>query len=148
MKIISRRCDRRRPRRPGCGHRSNHRPRRLAPPGAQDRSRTIVAAICLLLENDSPRYRDRTERNILEADATLICSHGPLTGGSALTEALATSAMTVPFYMSISSIHRLRRQPPGYSPLPSSMLPGLAPAVIPRIYHAVFTLLTSLHWPR
>ena len=42
-----------------------------------------------LVELDSSRYRNRTEQNVLEADATLICSHGPLTGGSALTEALA-----------------------------------------------------------
>jgi hypothetical protein len=42
-----------------------------------------------LQEMSSRNYRDRTEKNILEGDATLICSHGPLTGGSALTEALA-----------------------------------------------------------
>jgi hypothetical protein len=42
-----------------------------------------------LTELDSPRYRDRTAKNIVESDATLIVSYGPLTGGSALTEALA-----------------------------------------------------------
>lgn len=41
-----------------------------------------------LRELDSSRYRDRTEQNVLDSDGTLICSHGPLTGGSALTEAL------------------------------------------------------------
>lgn len=34
-------------------------------------------------------YDDRTESNIREADATLIVSEGPLTGGSALTKRLA-----------------------------------------------------------
>jgi len=42
-----------------------------------------------LQEMASPKYRDRTRKNILESDATLIISFGPLTGGSALTEALA-----------------------------------------------------------
>jgi hypothetical protein len=37
----------------------------------------------------SARYRDRTCRNIIDSDGTLIVSFGPLTGGSALTEALA-----------------------------------------------------------
>jgi hypothetical protein len=42
-----------------------------------------------LQELDSYRYRDRTEKNVQESDGTLIVSYGPLTGGSALTEALA-----------------------------------------------------------
>ena len=42
-----------------------------------------------LQELDSYRYRDRTRKNVVESDGTLIVSYGPLTGGSALTEALA-----------------------------------------------------------
>ena len=42
-----------------------------------------------LQELGSPKYRDRTRKNILDSDGTLIISFGPLTGGSALTEALA-----------------------------------------------------------
>lgn len=38
---------------------------------------------------DSERYKDRTERNVIAGDGTLILSHGPLTGGSALTEKIA-----------------------------------------------------------
>lgn len=38
---------------------------------------------------ESGNYSDRTERNVVEADGTLIMSHGPLTGGSALTEKIA-----------------------------------------------------------
>lgn len=42
-----------------------------------------------LQELDSYRYRDRTRKNVVDSDGTLIVSYGPLTGGSALTEALA-----------------------------------------------------------
>ncbi len=41
-----------------------------------------------LLELETYRYRDRTLKNIEASDGTLIVSFGPLTGGSALTEAL------------------------------------------------------------
>ncbi|MBT8328547.1 MAG: hypothetical protein HKP52_07455 [Desulfofustis sp.] len=40
-------------------------------------------------EIDSDRYSDRTERNVIDGDGTLILSHGPLTGGSALTQKVA-----------------------------------------------------------
>ncbi len=42
-----------------------------------------------LRELKSPNYQDRTAKNILDSDGTLIISFGPLTGGSALTESLA-----------------------------------------------------------
>lgn len=42
-----------------------------------------------LQEMATESYPQRTEKNILEADGTAILSHGPLTGGSALTEQLA-----------------------------------------------------------
>ncbi|PIE65706.1 MAG: hypothetical protein CSA26_02675 [Desulfobacterales bacterium] len=42
-----------------------------------------------LQELQSGHYRVRTEQNVIDSDGTLICSFGPLTGGSALTEALA-----------------------------------------------------------
>ena len=38
---------------------------------------------------DSGNYSERTERNVIDADGTLILSHGSLTGGSALTEKIA-----------------------------------------------------------
>jgi hypothetical protein len=40
-------------------------------------------------ETPSGEVAERTEWNVRDADATLILSHGPLTGGSALTLALA-----------------------------------------------------------
>jgi hypothetical protein len=42
-----------------------------------------------LRELESDEYAARTERNVREADATLVFSHGTLTGGSALTRELA-----------------------------------------------------------
>ncbi len=43
----------------------------------------------LLLEMSSPDYRLRTEKNVIEADATLLVSHGPLRSGTLLTRMLA-----------------------------------------------------------
>jgi hypothetical protein len=42
-----------------------------------------------LQEMPTGEYSKRTEKNILDSDGTLIVSHGPLTGGSALTRELA-----------------------------------------------------------
>jgi hypothetical protein len=43
-----------------------------------------------LEEMPTASYPKRTEQNILDSDGTLIISHGKLTGGSALTEKLAS----------------------------------------------------------
>ena len=48
-----------------------------------------------LVELESESYPVRTRKNIVEADATLIISHGPLTGGSALTADIAQK-MSIP----------------------------------------------------
>lgn len=42
-----------------------------------------------LKELESGDYRDRTARNVCDADGTLIISHGELTGGSLLTKVYA-----------------------------------------------------------
>ncbi len=42
-----------------------------------------------LQEMPTASYPQRTEQNILDSDGTLIISHGPLKGGSALTRKLA-----------------------------------------------------------
>lgn len=42
-----------------------------------------------LQETGSTSYADRTEKNVLDADATLIISRGPLTGGSEYTREMA-----------------------------------------------------------
>lgn len=42
-----------------------------------------------LMETPSARYRERTEWNVRDSDATLILNEGSLSGGTALTLALA-----------------------------------------------------------
>ncbi len=49
----------------------------------------VISSRYDVLETNSADYHVRTQKNILEADATLIFSHGELTGGSALTQTLA-----------------------------------------------------------
>ena len=58
------------------------------PKGRKAEDGPVPAHYCLK-ELTSPNYKDRTLKNIVESDGTLIVSYGPLTGGSALTEALA-----------------------------------------------------------
>lgn len=42
-----------------------------------------------LSETESAEYAERTQANVADSDATLIFSHGPLTGGSLLTQQFA-----------------------------------------------------------
>lgn len=49
----------------------------------------VIAPSYHLSEMPTDSYADRTEQNILDSDGTLILSHGALSGGSALTQALA-----------------------------------------------------------
>jgi hypothetical protein len=105
-----------------------------------------------LQENESPRYRDRTERNILSADATLICSYGPLTGGSALTEALAIRHDR-PF-LHIDFDHSA---PEAAITVVQRWLDSIKPGTLnvagprassePRIYRAVYEMLIAIQWP-
>lgn len=44
-----------------------------------------------LRETHADDYETRTRWNVRDSDATLILSHGPLTGGSAFTESIARS---------------------------------------------------------
>jgi hypothetical protein len=48
-----------------------------------------VPSIYQLAETDSPQYAVRTERNVLQSDATLILCHGRPSGGTELTLRLA-----------------------------------------------------------
>lgn len=48
-----------------------------------------IAAKYQLVETESPEYRVRTERNVLDSDATLILYRGQLGGGTELTLRLA-----------------------------------------------------------
>lgn len=104
-----------------------------------------------LQELDSERYRDRTEKNIVDSDGTLILSFGSLTGGSALTESLAIkhdrpllvidlelvspeeAVAAIEAWIEKYKIHILN-------------VAGPRASGEPRIYDAVFTILSDVKW--
>ncbi|RKZ35645.1 MAG: molybdenum cofactor carrier [Gammaproteobacteria bacterium] len=52
----------------------------------------VISGQYPLEESPLTNYGDRTRRNVLDSDATLILARGTLTGGSALTRKLAIEA--------------------------------------------------------
>lgn len=49
----------------------------------------VIPAIYQLIETRTASYPERTRRNVVESDGTLLVTHGPPTGGSALTRDIA-----------------------------------------------------------
>jgi len=49
----------------------------------------VIPAGYPLVETGSPRYEERTEKNVVDSDGTLLVTRGPASGGSALTADLA-----------------------------------------------------------
>ena len=104
-----------------------------------------------LKELDSGRYRDRTEKNITASDGTLICSFGPLTGGSALTEALALKHnrpclhIDFNYYSPTKAVTTVEKWLAEHA-LNIVNVAGPRASGEPRIYTAVYTLLTSVNW--
>jgi hypothetical protein len=104
-----------------------------------------------LRELPSVRYRDRTEKNVLAADATLIFSFGPLSGGSALTESLAIRHDRPFLHIDFEHVNidqaaatvetwLLTREAKTVN------IAGPRASSEPRIYATVFALLTALKW--
>ncbi len=105
-----------------------------------------------LRELASARYRDRTEKNILTADGTLIFSFGPLLGGSALTEALAIRHnrpfLHIDFEQSEQEqATRIVQEWVEREQLAVLNVAGPRASSEPRIYSAVYTLLAAIRWP-
>jgi hypothetical protein len=105
-----------------------------------------------LRESKSARYRDRTEKNILAADGTLIFSFGPLSGGSALTEALAIRHgrpfLHIDFELVGPSQAAAMVEAWLHTTQPGSVnVAGPRASSEPRIYEAVYSLLTGICWP-
>jgi hypothetical protein len=105
-----------------------------------------------LRELSSSRYRERTEKNILTADGTLIFSFGPLAGGSALTEALAIRHGRPFLHIDFELIERnqaavLVEQWVSSMQLKVINVAGPRASSEPRIYQAVYALLTRIRWP-
>lgn len=105
-----------------------------------------------LRELGSSRYRERTEKNILSACGTLIFSFGPLAGGSALTEALAIRHGRPFLHIDFELIEK-KQAAEVVEQWVSSMalkvinVAGPRASSEPRIYQAVYSLLTGIRWP-
>ncbi len=104
-----------------------------------------------LKELNSAKYRDRTEKNIQESDGTLIISLGPLSGGSALTEALAIRHNRPCLHLDLT----LMNQPTAVTTIKKWLhehrietlnVAGSRASGEPRIYRVVFDLLTAVQW--
>ena len=103
-------------------------------------------------ELNSARYRDRTERNVLTADGTLIFSFGPLSGGSALTEALAIRHDRPFLHIDFELVGREQAASMVETWLQTLHLEtvnvaGPRASSEPRIYEAVYSLLIGICWP-
>jgi len=98
---------------------------------------------------DSAHYPDRTEKNVRDADGTLIVSHGALSGGSALTAVLADRWEKPCLHIDLDQ--------PGDQPLPARVIAWLAQHRIrvlnvagprassdPRIYNDTRQLLDAI----
>lgn len=104
-----------------------------------------------LKELQSHRYRDRTERNVIDSDGTLVCSFGPLTGGSALTAAFAVKhdrpllhidCEQLNHYRGVAAVERWLRS----HKVQVLNVAGPRASGEPRIYQAVKTLLSAVDW--
>lgn len=110
-----------------------------------------LPAIYRLKELSSHSYRDRTERNVIDSDGTLICSFGPLTGGSALTAAFAVKHDRPCLHIDFEQLSQDRGVAAIEGWLRSHTLQilnvaGPRASSEPRIYQAVNTLLTAVDW--
>lgn len=104
-----------------------------------------------LQELGSPKYRDRTKKNILDSDGTLIVSFGPLTGGSALTEALTIRYNRPCLHLDLTLVDQTQAVTALHKWLNRHQIDilnvaGSRGSGEPRIYQAVFTLLTAMQW--
>lgn len=104
-----------------------------------------------LKELDSENYRERTEKNVMDGDGTLIVSFGPLTGGSALTESLALKhdrpclildLELVPVKEAIDALEKWMKK---YG-IKTLNVAGPRASGEPRIYEAVYKLLLQINW--
>jgi hypothetical protein len=104
-----------------------------------------------LKELSSAKYRDRTEKNIKDSDGTLIISLGPLTGGSALTEALAIRHDRPCLHVNLKIINQIQastaivRWLKEYR-LSTINIAGPRLSGEPKIYQATLDLLLAIPW--
>jgi hypothetical protein len=106
-----------------------------------------------LYELHSGRYRDRTEKNVMTADVTLIFSFGPLSGGSALTEALAIRHDRSYLHIDFEFFNLCQATASVENWLLNQRaaiinIAGPRASSEPRIYPAVYTVLVSVNWKK
>jgi hypothetical protein len=110
-----------------------------------------LATCYRLLELDTYRYRDRTLKNVVESDGTLIVSFGPLTGGSALTEALCIRSDRPCLhlnmdYVSIDSAVTTLEQWLAAHRIKTLNVAGPRASSDARIYETVKNILLKINW--
>ena len=107
----------------------------------------VLDPMYLVTELKSSRYQDRTKRNVLASDGTLIFSHGELTGGSLLTFNLAKRLhkpvlhLDLLRYSDIGAADSMRRFLTGNN-LETVNIAGPRASGDPLIYGAVTAILT------
>ena len=107
----------------------------------------------VLHELDSDKYRDRTEKNVLAGDGTLIVSFGPLTGGSALTESLALRhnrpCLIIDFneVVCAKAVKALETWLERYT-IRVMNVAGPRASGEPRIYTTVYDMLLAVNWQK
>jgi hypothetical protein len=104
-----------------------------------------------VLETNSPDYNVRTEKNVIDSDGTLIMSHGELSGGSALTKALARKHKRpclhidldkIPeFEAAVEIMHWITRYD-----VETLNVAGSRDSKDPGIYHATFNVLETVFY--
>ncbi len=120
------------------------------PKGRKTEDGPLSAQYCLQ-ELASASYRVRTEQNIINSDATLIFSFGPLTGGSALTEALAIKHNRPCLHIDFESVPSkkaiLAVEKWFHSRIIKTLnIAGPRASGEPHIYDAVFNLILQVQW--
>jgi hypothetical protein len=102
-------------------------------------------------ETQSSAYAERTEKNVIDSDGTLIFSHGPLVGGSELTRKLAQRHgrpclhMDLDgvdeFYAAFEIMHWLQRHG-----IEIVNVAGSRASKDPGIYYATFHILEAVYY--
>ena len=105
-----------------------------------------------LRETASDSYRERTEKNIVASDATLIIALGPLTGGSALTESLALRHDRPCLTLDLAEVDQAAAVTAVERWLERHVIrilnvAGPRASTTPNIYAAALALLLAVNWP-
>jgi hypothetical protein len=109
----------------------------------------IPEHLASLQETESADPAERTRRNVADSDGTLIVSHGPLAGGSALTSRMAAQLSKACLWIDLGVEpleHAVKRARAWIEQHQIGVLNVAGPrgSEDPRIYGATFELLTRL----